>query len=132
MPRVKTEAKERAILEAAAKVFAMKPFHGVLIDEIASDAGIGKGTIYRYFETKDELYAWFTPEGGANADSERDPIHGGFALAHWSGDPEIEKKLKADLGVTLRCIPLVDEHGPGTCPFTGKPSKQRVVWAKSY
>ena len=56
MPRVKTEAKERAILDAAAKVFATKPFHGVLIDEIASDAGIGKGTIYRYFETKDELY----------------------------------------------------------------------------
>ena len=56
MPRVKTEATERAILDAAAKVFAMKPFHGVLIDEIASDAGIGKGTIYRYFETKDELY----------------------------------------------------------------------------
>jgi len=56
MPRVKTEAKERAILDAAAKVFATKPFHGVLIDEIASDAGIGKGTIYRYFETKDDLY----------------------------------------------------------------------------
>jgi prolyl-tRNA synthetase len=86
----------------------------------------------RLVETKDELYAWFTPEGGANADSERDPIHGGFALAHWSGDPEVETKLKADLGVTLRCIPLADEHGPGTCPFTGKPSKQRVVWAKSY
>ncbi len=56
MPRVKTEAKERAILVAAAKVFATKPFHGVLIDEIASDAGIGKGTIYRYFETKNDLY----------------------------------------------------------------------------
>ncbi len=56
MPRVKTEAKERAILAAAAKVFAAKPFHGVLIDEIASDAGIGKGTIYRYFETKNDLY----------------------------------------------------------------------------
>ena len=56
MPRVKTEAKERAILVAAAKVFATKPFHGVLIDEIASDAGIGKGTIYRYFETKSDLY----------------------------------------------------------------------------
>jgi AcrR family transcriptional regulator len=56
MPRVKTEAKERAILDAAAKVFATKPFHGVLIDEIAADAGIGKGTIYRYFETKDDLY----------------------------------------------------------------------------
>jgi AcrR family transcriptional regulator len=56
MPRVKTEAKERAILDSAAKVFATKPFHGVLIDEIAADAGIGKGTIYRYFETKDDLY----------------------------------------------------------------------------
>ena len=56
MARLKTEAKEKAILEAAASVFARKPFHAVLIDEIASDAGIGKGTIYRYFETKDELY----------------------------------------------------------------------------
>ncbi len=56
MPRVKTEAKQRAILDASASVFARKPFHAVLIDEIASDAGIGKGTIYRYFETKDDLY----------------------------------------------------------------------------
>jgi AcrR family transcriptional regulator len=56
MPRVKTEAKEKAILAAAASVFARRPFHEVLIDEIASDAGIGKGTIYRYFETKDDLY----------------------------------------------------------------------------
>ncbi len=56
MPRVKTEAKERAILDSAAKVFAIKPFHGVLIDDIAADAGIGKGTIYRYFETKEDLY----------------------------------------------------------------------------
>lgn len=56
MARLKTEAKERAILDAAASVFARKPFHAVLIDEIASDAGIGKGTIYRYFETKDDLY----------------------------------------------------------------------------
>jgi prolyl-tRNA synthetase len=87
----------------------------------------------RVVDSKDDFYAWFTPEGGASADSERDPIHGGFALSHWSGDPEIEKKLKADLSVTLRCIPLDDEHGgAGTCPFTGKPSKQRVVWAKSY
>ena len=87
----------------------------------------------RLIDSKDDFYAWFTPEGGASADAERDPMHGGFALAHWSGDPEIEKKLKHDLSVTLRCIPLVDEHGgAGTSPFTGKPSQQRVVWAKSY
>jgi TetR/AcrR family fatty acid metabolism transcriptional regulator len=56
MARLKTADKELAILEAASRVFAQRPFHEVLIDHIASDAGIGKGTIYRYFETKDDLY----------------------------------------------------------------------------
>ena len=56
MPRVKTQEKELAILDAASRVFAGRPFHEVLIDTIAADAGIGKGTIYRYFETKEDLY----------------------------------------------------------------------------
>ena len=59
------------------------------------------------------------------------PIHGGFALTHFSGDVELEKKIKDDLSVTVRCIPL-EKSEPGTCPFTGKPSAQRVVWAKAY
>ena len=56
MPRVKTADKQEAILEAAARVFAEREFHEVLIDDVASAAGVGKGTIYRYFETKDDLY----------------------------------------------------------------------------
>ncbi len=60
------------------------------------------------------------------------PIHGGFALSHWSGDVEVEERISDELGVTIRCIPLGDEEGPGTCPFSGKPSPQRVVWAKAY
>jgi AcrR family transcriptional regulator len=56
MPRVKTATKEQAILDAAARVFAQRPYHEVLIDHIAGDASIGKGTIYRYFPTKDDLY----------------------------------------------------------------------------
>jgi len=56
MGRIKTATKEQAILEAASRVFAERPFHEVLIDEIAASAGIGKGTIYRYFETKNDLY----------------------------------------------------------------------------
>ena len=56
MARLKTQTKELAILDAASRVFAARPFHEVLIDSIASDAGIGKGTIYRYFETKEDLY----------------------------------------------------------------------------
>jgi prolyl-tRNA synthetase len=72
-------------------------------------------------DSKQDLYEYFK-EGGEDA---------GFAMAHWSGDPEIEAKLKQDLSVTLRCIPL-EKSGPGTCPFTGKPSAQRVVFAKAY
>ena len=56
MPRVKTATKEQAILDAASQVFALRPFHEVLIDDIAADASIGKGTIYRYFPTKEDLY----------------------------------------------------------------------------
>ena len=51
--------------------------------------------------------------------------------AHFNGDPALEAKIKDDLKVTVRCIPLAGGE-PGTCPFTGQPSKQRVVWAKSY
>lgn len=56
MPRVKTPSKKQEILDAAARVFAEKEFHRVLIDDVASEAGVGKGTVYRYFRTKEELY----------------------------------------------------------------------------
>jgi prolyl-tRNA synthetase len=56
----------------------------------------------------------------------------GFALAHWNGDPEIEAKVKSDLNVTIRCIPLVSNPEPGICIFSGEKSPQRVVFAKAY
>jgi len=56
MPRVKTDEKQEEILEAASKVFAAKDFHHVLIDDIAEVGSIGKGTVYRYFRTKEDLY----------------------------------------------------------------------------
>ena len=55
----------------------------------------------------------------------------GFVLAHWNGDEAIEDKIKG-LQVTIRCIPFGDQGGEGKCIFTGEPSKQRVIFAKSY
>ncbi|MBS0615725.1 MAG: proline--tRNA ligase [Verrucomicrobia bacterium] len=78
-------------------------------------------------DSKEEFYQFFTPKNEQNPE-----IHGGFALAHWSGDPEIEKKTKEDLGVTIRCIPLDAENEEGKCPFTGKKSHERVIFAKAY
>jgi prolyl-tRNA synthetase len=56
----------------------------------------------------------------------------GFVYSHFCGDPEVEKQVKTDLKVTLCNIPLEGHDEKGTCIFTGKPSKQRVLWAKSY
>ncbi len=84
----------------------------------------------RDIDTKDEFYAFFTPPKQKDPNAPT-PIHGGFAMTHFSGDVAVEKQIKDDLGVTVRCIPLADGE-PGTCPFSGKPSAKRVVWAKSY
>lgn len=70
-------------------------------------------------DTKEEFYKFFE---GENC---------GFALAHWNGSAEVEEKIKADLKVTIRCIPFGDKE-PGECIITGEPSAQRVYFAKSY
>ena len=57
---------------------------------------------------------------------------GGFILAHWDGTMESEKKIKELTKATIRCIPMQPELENGLCVFSGKPSKFRVVFARSY
>ena len=57
---------------------------------------------------------------------------GGFLLCHWDGTTETEEKIKADTKATIRCIPLESDKTPGVCMVTGKPSAQRVVFARAY
>lgn len=57
---------------------------------------------------------------------------GGFVKAHWDGTAETEKKIKDETKATIRCIPLDRAEEAGTCVLTGKPSKGRVIFAKSY
>lgn len=57
---------------------------------------------------------------------------GGFLLCHWDGTPETEEKIKDDTKATIRCIPLEGDKTPGVCMVTGKPSAQRVIFARSY
>jgi prolyl-tRNA synthetase len=56
----------------------------------------------------------------------------GFILAHWDGTPESEEKIKEETKATIRCIPLNNEKEAGTCIYSGKPSTQRVVFARAY
>ncbi len=57
---------------------------------------------------------------------------GGFAYAHWDGTPETEAKIKEETKATIRCIPLDNPAEEGECVYTGKPSKQRVLFAVAY
>jgi prolyl-tRNA synthetase len=57
---------------------------------------------------------------------------GGLLLCHWDGTTETEEKIKADTKATIRCIPLEGDKTPGVCMVTGKPSAQRVVFARAY
>ena len=56
---------------------------------------------------------------------------GGFILAHWDGTTETEEKIKEETKATIRCIPLDDEEEEGKCIYTGKPSKRRVIFART-
>ncbi|MDP4290257.1 MAG: proline--tRNA ligase [Bacteroidota bacterium] len=56
----------------------------------------------------------------------------GFVLAHWDGTPETEQKIKDETKATIRCIPLNNTPEEGKCIYSGKPSKQRVVFARAY
>ncbi len=76
----------------------------------------------KVIESKDDFYAYFS-----DSNTEQ-----GFAYAHWNGSVELEEKIKTDLKVTVRCIPFEENPEPGTCIFTGEPSQQRVVFARSY
>jgi prolyl-tRNA synthetase len=57
---------------------------------------------------------------------------GGFVSAHWDGTSETEDKIKDLTKATIRLIPVTENPDPGKCILTGKPSKQRVLFAKAY
>jgi prolyl-tRNA synthetase len=57
---------------------------------------------------------------------------GGFVSAHWDGTPETEETIKDKLKATIRCIPLNNPAEEGKCILSGKPSKERVLFARAY
>lgn len=56
----------------------------------------------------------------------------GFISCHWDGTEETEQKIKEETKATIRCIPLDAKEEEGVCIYSGKPSKQRVLFARAY
>ena len=57
---------------------------------------------------------------------------GGFVYAHWDGTAETEERIKDETKATIRIIPLNNPMESGKCIYSGKPSVQRVIFAKAY
>lgn len=74
-----------------------------------------------------EFTRFFTPKN-----DKKPEIHGGFVFSHWCGDGSCEEKIKQELKVTIRCIPLAAAKEQGSCILCGKESQRRVCFAKNY
>ena len=57
---------------------------------------------------------------------------GGFVSAHWDGTGETEEKIKEETKATIRCIPIDNPQEDGVCIYSGKASKERVLFAVAY
>lgn len=107
-----------AILHSAAKLFARKPYHEVLMDDVAESIGVAKGTIYRYFPNKEELF-------GALA------LHYLEMIGHDMGElaaknaPPLER-LRAMLG---RFVEIVQENSDF---FKVMQRHECELWARKY
>ncbi|GAA4461405.1 proline--tRNA ligase [Nemorincola caseinilytica] len=102
--------------------------------------GLGEHVIGLLSEIQDNLYnraLTFRTENTRKADSWDEFVkildeQAGFVSAHWDGTGETEEKIKELTKATIRCIPLNNEQEAGACILTGKPSAQRVLFARAY
>ena len=111
-----------------------------LTKEVCGQEGLGAKIENLLLEIQDNLYKRalkFRDENTHKADNYKDfkdiiENKGGFVLAHWDGTPETEEKIKEETKATVRCIPLNNKMEDGRCIYSGKPSKQRVIYARAY
>ncbi|MCD7770447.1 MAG: proline--tRNA ligase [Oscillospiraceae bacterium] len=62
----------------------------------------------------------------------REKAQDGFVKTMWCGDRACEEKMKAEAGVSSRCVPFQQENLGDTCPCCGKPAKTMVIWGIAY
>ncbi|MDQ3111858.1 MAG: proline--tRNA ligase [Bacteroidota bacterium] len=93
-----------------------------LMEEIQND--MFKAALKRRDDTTHHVTTW--------AEFEAALEKGGFIYAHWDGTPETETEIKNKTKATIRCIPFDNVKEEGVCILSGKPSAQRVVFARAY
>ncbi len=107
-------------------------------EAVSIEEGLGKATRDTLDEIQKNLYQQalafreehtYYPE---DYDEFKGAVGEGFASAWWCGDAACEAKIKEDTKATLRCIPLEQESGTGTCIRCGEEAEERAVFARAY
>jgi len=62
----------------------------------------------------------------------REAVANGFAYSWWCGDADCEAQIKEDTKATIRCIPLEQEPGRGTCIHCGQEAGERAIFGRAY
>lgn len=120
------EEKRLAIMRTAARMFAERPFHEVRLEEIATATKLGKGTIYVYFASKDDLYTTLIAEG-------IDQLVAELRTAAAAGEgawPTLARTVDALLGFTER-FPHLYSLMRGAPPQDGVLAHKRTELARA-
>jgi prolyl-tRNA synthetase len=97
-----------------------KAIHGLLGD--IQQAMHDKALAFRNANTRD----------AKTYDDLKKAVETGFALSPWCGSAECEAKIKEQTRATMRCIPLEQTGGAGTCVYCGKAAAERAIFARAY
>ena len=68
--KLATEQRRGSILQAARAVFARQGYANTVVDDIATHAGIAKGTVYLYFPSKEQIYLAALLDGARQLDAD--------------------------------------------------------------
>jgi len=117
--------RRKSFLPRAEAVASIKPTLEAMQKELLEKARAFRASRTRVIDTLEAYEKFFKDEGG------------GFAWVHWAGTVEQEDEMAKRFETSVRCIPFDDQipaeaRGEGKCILTGKPSRQRVLMAKSY
>lgn len=116
------ERKRTEIMRVAAQMFAERQFHEVKLDEIAARTRLGKGTLYVYFASKDDLYETLVAEGMEQLTAELRAADRRDTEA-W---PSLERAVVAMLGFADRFPHLYTLMRSGKAPRAGRLAKSRT------
>ena len=115
LPDNKALPKRQMILLAAAEIFSNKGYHNAKIEDIAQQAGVGKGTVYEYFPSKEQLFR-DTLKEGANAlaeviqeQIEKETTTRGKLIAFARKNMEIGRKYRVLSKITMMVTSIMDE-----------------------